>query len=218
VIPGGGRKPRAVIFDWDNTLVDTWAVITECTNVALRSHGLPEWSEAQTRARAHGSLRDTFPKIFGSRWGQARETFYRRFNEVHLERLRPLDGAADLLDRAAATGALLAVVSNKVGQSLRKEADHLGWRTAFHKVIGAGDAARDKPAPDPVFVALEGAGFGPGPDVWFVGDTAADLQCAHASGCTAILVREDPPLPGEFADCQPALHVHNCRALAGLMR
>lgn len=213
----GEAKPKAIIFDWDNTLVDTWAVITECTNEALRSCSLPEWTEEQTRARAHGSLRDTFPQIFGHRWLSARETFYRRFDEVHLERLRPLDGAQDLLLAATRAGAMLFVVSNKTGPSLRKEAAHLRWSGRFRKVVGAGDAARDKPAPDPVFLALADSGCDPGPDVWFVGDTAADLQCAHASGCRPVLLREEAPRAGEFSGIEPDFHVHNCRALAGLM-
>ena len=47
--------PRALIFDWDNTLVDTWAVITTCYNATFAHFGMPPWTEAETRARAHQS-------------------------------------------------------------------------------------------------------------------------------------------------------------------
>ena len=28
--PEGLKPPRAILFDWDNTLVDTWPTIVEC--------------------------------------------------------------------------------------------------------------------------------------------------------------------------------------------
>jgi phosphoglycolate phosphatase len=209
--------PRAVIFDWDNTLVDTWPTITRCYNVTFTALGMAHWTEEETRARAHGSLRDQFPSLFGQRWEEAREIYYEAFNACHLEALRPLDGAADLLRDLAARGVYLAVVSNKTGPALRTEVGHLGWDGLFGRVVGATDAPRDKPAPDPVTIALSGADLRPGETVWFVGDTVVDLQCAHASGCVPVLVRSQEPAPDEFSAYPPRLFARNCRALGALM-
>jgi phosphoglycolate phosphatase len=209
--------PRAVIFDWDNTLVDTWPTITRCYNAVFTAFGMDPWSEDETRSRAHGSLRDYFPVLFGQRWEEAREVFYGTFTACHLETLRPLDGAAELLRDLAARGVYLAVVSNKVGTSLRAEVGHLGWDGLFSKVVGATDAARDKPAPDPVTIALSAAGLRPGDSVWFVGDTVVDLQCAHATGCVPVLIRAQEPVAGEFSEYPPRLYARNCHALRALM-
>lgn len=210
--------PRALVFDWDNTLVDTWPVITTCYNAAFAHFGMPAWTEAETRARAHKSLRDAFPELFGAaRWEEAREVFYATFRAVHLERLRAKDGAAEMLEALRARGLYLAVVSNKVGASLRTEAEHLGWNRYFARIVGATDTARDKPAADPVARALEPAGFGPDRSVWFVGDTAIDLECAHNTGCLPVLIRDDPPAPLEFERHPPALHVRDCHALRKLI-
>jgi phosphoglycolate phosphatase len=110
----------------------------------------------------------------------------------------------------------LAVVSNKTGNYLRREAQHLKWDSLFHRVVGATDCARDKPSPEPVHKALEGSGITPGADVWFVGDTDIDLECAHNSGCAAVLVRQKPPAAGEFAKAPPAHHVHEILQLKAL--
>ncbi len=209
--------PRAVIFDWDNTLVDTWPTITRCYNSVFTAFGMAHWTEEETRARAHGSLRDAFPLLFGARWEEAREVFYDTFNACHLAALRPVDGAVELLGDLVARGTYLAVVSNKTGASLRAEVRHLGWDAFFTRVVGATDAPRDKPAPDPVTIALSAAGLRPEDAVWFVGDTAVDLQCAHVTGCVPILVRAAAPEPDEFSAYPPRLHVRNCRALRALM-
>jgi phosphoglycolate phosphatase len=209
--------PRALIFDWDNTLVDTWAVITTCYNATFAHFGMPAWSEAETRLRAHRSLRDLFPDLFGDRWEEARTVFYRTFDMVHLEQLRPKDGAETVLAALAARGLYLAVVSNKTGPALRKEVGHLGWDRFFGRVVGATDALRDKPAGDPVTLALQAAALEPGRHVWFVGDTRVDLECAHNTGCLPVLVRDAAPDGQEFAACPPVVHVRNCLALLALI-
>src|SRR5216684_1044345 len=70
---GALRRPRAILFDWDNTLVDSWATIHEALNFLMRAMGKPEWSLAQTRERVRLSLRDAFPLHFGERWEEARD-------------------------------------------------------------------------------------------------------------------------------------------------
>ena len=95
-LPEGMARPRAVLFDWDNTLVNTWPTIVECYNNTFTALGLPLWTTQEVKDRAHGSLRDHFPKLFGERAGEAEKVFYETFSRIHLERLEPLPGAADL--------------------------------------------------------------------------------------------------------------------------
>jgi phosphoglycolate phosphatase len=210
--------PRAMIFDWDNTLIDSWHAILDAQNHTLVAFGLQPWTLAETRQRVRGSMRDTFPALFGARWREAGEVFYRRFTERHMQTLHPLPGAEDLLRELHGRGVYLAVVSNKKGDYLRQEAAHLGWDGLFGRIVGAFDAARDKPAADPIHLALDGSGISAGADVWFVGDADVDLECALAAGCVPILARELPPAPGEFDQHPPALHVDGCMALSMLLR
>ena len=205
--------PRAVIFDWDNTLVDTWPVIHDSMNATLRAMGHEPWSPEETRERVRRSLREAFPPLFGARWEEAREIFYRRFDAIHLERLTVCDGAEALIALLVDRGVCLSVVSNKMGRNLRREAAHLGWERHFFRLVGATDAARDKPATEPVELALSGSGVKRGADVWFVGDTAIDLECAHRAGCTGILVREKQPRDAEFAGFPPDAHFVRCTDL-----
>jgi|APAra7269097559_1048567.scaffolds.fasta_scaffold09193_2 phosphoglycolate phosphatase len=207
-------KPRALLFDWDNTLVDSWAVIHSAINHTLSAMGHVPWSRAETEIRARASLRDSFPTLFGDDWKRAEKLFYDHFSAIHLEQLVPLPGVVDLLDYLAGQGHYLAVVSNKRGAFLRKEASHLGWERYFSVLAGAGDAARDKPAADHVELALTGlVGLKAGPDVWFIGDTDIDLKCAHLAGCTPVLVRLAAPEPDEFGDHPPALYLRDCQSL-----
>jgi phosphoglycolate phosphatase len=210
-------RPRALLFDWDSTLVDNWKSIEHAVNATMRAMGHPVWSEEETRRRVRESLRDSFPRMFGDRWPEARRVFYAAFQEKHLEHLRPLPGVTALLEGLAAQGFFLGVVSNKQGPILRKEAEHLGWTGYFRQLVGAGDAERDKPDPAPVLLALRESGLRPGPEVWFVGDTALDMRCAINSGCVPILIMGPARETDDFSAYPPAEEVTDCRDLAALV-
>lgn len=179
-------KPRAIIFDWDNTLVDTWPTIHEALNATLRHMEHPEWSLDKVRGNVKQSMRDSFPVLFGQRWEEAAKHYQQSYIDIHLDSLQPLPGAEAML-RALPDDMFVAIVSNKRGPTLRKELAHMGWSDLFDAAIGSDDAARDKPHPDPVHMALETLGDTLGDHVWFVGDTVVDLECAAATGTTPIL-------------------------------
>ncbi len=179
--------PRAILWDWDNTLVDGWAAIEHGLNVTFRAFAMPEWDRETVLARVRGSLRDTFPGMFGAEWERARDIFYGAVRACHLEVLNPLPGAEAAIRAAAAIGPQ-GVVSNKQGPLLRAEAAHLGWAPFFASLVGAGDAEADKPAAAPLLLALRACGVTAGPHVWYVGDTVLDMQAARAAGCTAVLM------------------------------
>lgn len=207
-------SPKAVLFDWDNTLVDTWPTIHAALNQTYEAFGKDQWSLNEVKAKVRYSLRDTFPDYFGERWKDATNHFYSRFEELHLTELKPLEDAETLLETLRARDIYVGVVSNKTGQYLRKEVSHLGWDRFFNRLVGAGDAARDKPAPDPVHMALEDSGILPDTSVWFVGDSNVDMEVAHATGCTAVLVNQHDDYEDErFAGWPPHYRSPDCKTL-----
>ena len=209
----GMLKPGAILFDWDSTLVDNWPGVTVAMNAALTAFELTAWTESEMRARAKRSMRENFPKIFGPDWEKARDIFYATFEERHLDGLRALPGAEELLLELRAHSILLGVVSNKNGDFRRAEAESLGWAEYFHRIVGATDAPQDKPARDPVDLVLAESGHVPGDGVWFVGDSLVDLQCGLASGCVPVLVGDDPISEADLLKWPPAFHFADCHAM-----
>ena len=172
--PGG--KPSAILFDWDNTLVNSWPTILDALNTTLEAFGLAPWSMAKAQANVRKSMRDSFPELFGDQWRDAGEVFYERYAAIHVERLQPLSGAEAMLKTLFADGISLGVVSNKKGDYLRREAKHLGWDRYFGALVGALDAEKDKPAPDVIDLALAPTGIERGKEVWFEGDEEIDIE------------------------------------------
>jgi phosphoglycolate phosphatase len=215
--PAGIAPPRAILWDWDNTLVDGWLAIAAGLNAAFAAHGLPEWTLEEVKARVRRSLRESFPEIFGTAWEAAREVFYTAVRAHHLHVLQPMPGAAEAILAVAAAGIPQGVISNKQGPLLRAEAAHLGWDGLFRILLGAGDATADKPDPAPFRLALPALGEAAGPAVWYIGDTALDMQAARAAGCTAVLLG-DAAHDGGVANAAPDLAFADGNALAAWLR
>ncbi len=208
--------PRAVLFDWDNTLMDTTPVLFKAFCVMRRHYDLPEYSMEEYQAKTGLSLRETFPDLFGDRWEEAKKVYLDAYQENHLALLTPFEKARELVAFVHDKTGRAGVVSNKTGFILREEIDYLGWQDYFYAVVGAGDAPKDKPAPDPVFKALEGTGIvyengRLSEPVWFVGDGDADMRCAAAAGCLPVrMANENKDGPG-------VMTVKNCAELLSVL-
>ena len=210
-------RPRALLFDWDNTLVDSWETIHAALVVTFEAMGHEPWTMAETKLRVARSLRDSFPVLFGERWEEARQLYLDTFTAIHLQRLKPIEGAEALIAELTAAGFYLGVVSNKTGAVLRREAEHLGWMPRFKRLVGAGDAPVDKPMAAPLLLALEGSGISCA-ETWYVGDTALDLECAKNAGCFGVLLGARALEEETFARFPPDLHLPSCMALQEYVR
>ena len=133
--------PDLILFDWDNTLMDTTPALYQAFCVLCEKYGIPKCSMEEYRARTGMSLRETFPALFGDRWEEAKQVYLDAYRANHLNMLTPFDKARETVAFLhEKTGGKTGVVSNKTGAILREEIDHLGWGGYFAAVVGAGDA------------------------------------------------------------------------------
>ena len=179
-------KPKAILYDWDNTLVDTWPVIHEGLRYCFEKMGKEPWTIEEVKANVGHSMRDYFPELFGDRWQEAGDYYLEGYKRVHTQALKPYDGAEDTLKAVLAAGLYQAIVSNKKGPTLRIEGEHIGWAKYFSALIGADDAANDKPHPDHAYMALADYTGEKDKSIWFIGDSAVDVEIAKNAGFTAI--------------------------------
>jgi len=204
--------PRAVIFDWDNTLVDSWGAISEAINYTRARYGLPTWNREEILANCTRSARESFPEWFGDKWQDAWKEYYDTFVQVRQRMgITKANGATELLAWLREKKIPAVVVSNKSGEYLRQEAAHLDWTQYFAALVGAHDAPFDKPAREHADRALDLAGIEAGKDIWFIGDSETDVACARNADCTPVLIgsRQEAERLGVemfFADCEAVLN------------
>jgi len=199
--------PKALLFDWDGTLVDTHPVLAKSMNEALKAFDMEPWPIEKWTEWFGASARDSFPVLFGDKWEEAQDIYLKAYGKHHLTGLTLKPSANDLIHKLAMRSVYLGVVSNKTGHLLREEVNHLGLNDCFGKIVGAGDSPWDKPAPDPIYLALEPTSCMADKRVWFIGDNAVDVDCGRSANCTTILLGE------AYEEAEPDGRVPDLKAL-----
>jgi len=179
--------PKVILFDWDGTLVNTNGIYRGVLRQTLEEMGISEWdTEAEEKYRFY-SRREALPLIFGNKWQKINDNYMKNINKLDVKLINPFPNVLHLLKYLAEKNVIMSIISNKDSHLLKEEVNYLGWTSYFHKIIGSSDAPRDKPWPDPVYLALEDNKIDDFNDVWFVGDSIVDMQCARETGCFPIL-------------------------------
>lgn len=179
---------RAVLFDLDGTLVDSYPAIAASVNHVRALHGLPPLSVAEvTRHVGHGPVH-LLQHTVGVGDVHANADAYRAHHPSVLRTgTTLLPGAAAALAALYARGLKLGVCSNKPVDFTRALVAYLGLAGWLDLVLGPEDVGRHKPAPDMLLLALERLGVRP-EEALYVGDMTVDVQTARAAGVAVWVV------------------------------
>jgi phosphoglycolate phosphatase len=178
----GPVLPRAVIFDFDGTLADSYDAITASLNHVRAANGLPALPEAEIKTHVGRGLEYLLADLLpGTDLGR-NVALYRAHHEAVMRRhTRLMPGARAALEALARAGRLLAVCSNKKVDFTRALLDSLGVASFFDVVLGPEDVPQPKPAPDMLLAALRRLSVSPA-EALYVGDMDIDVQTARAAG------------------------------------
>lgn len=191
MIRANGR--RAVLFDWDGTLVDSAERTFRCYEQVFSLHGIafdraafertysPDWYRTYEQV---GLPPDSWSDA-DARWNVCYDT----------EPSRLVPGARSSLERLKGAGLVLGVVSSGDGARVRAEMAALEVAALFATAVCGGETARRKPHPEPLLLALERLGLAPG-ECAYVGDSPEDVTMAKAAGAFAV------GIPGGFPNRQ----------------
>ena len=195
---------KAIIFDWDGTLVDTCGLVLDAHNHVRAFMGHDLWTMDDFMGQASKSAREYYPEVYGSRADEAQKILYEYVDKHHLTYLKPMGGAADLLNQISQQNIPMGVVSNKRHQTLYTEINEMVWMDYFGVVIGAGYATKDKPNAAPLLMAMNKIDKTLKPsDILYVGDTQTDLLCAQNAGCPVVFIQADKQRPDLIEKYQP---------------
>jgi phosphoglycolate phosphatase len=206
------NRPKAILFDWDNTLtVGTLHFYRMALDKTCEQLGLPLLSEYEWHQLPHVSARDVMGLLFPNH-PEAFGIMDGHFKKYYMS-ADPMGGAFELLEFLKKTKVFLGVVSNKTGDILREDVKTLDWCHYFDVVVGSRDFHEDKPSPVPALGALKPSGIPPSKDVWFVGDSEVDLQCAQNCGFQPVIIGEAKIGFSKGVCFKGALHFDSCADL-----
>ncbi len=208
---------RAVLFDFDGTLGDSYPAITASVNHVRALHGLPPLSEPEVRrhvGRGGGYLlQHTVPA--GSL--EANTAAYRAHHpSVLREGTRLMPGAAEALRALHERGLLLGVCSNKPVDFTRELVAYLGVASYLDVVLGPEDVPNPKPAPDMLRAGLSRLRVS-AQQALYVGDMTVDIQTARAAGVSVWVVPTGSDEIETLRQANPDRLLHNLGELPELL-
>ena len=177
--------PKAILFDLDGVLVDTYEVWFYLLNDVARRHGYsPVLREVYKTSWGQGIEVDV--KLFYPRHTVPEvRSEYERYYADHLHHLRVMEGAADAL-RALALPK--AVITNSPTDLATRALSLAKLEGFFETVVGCDQVAHSKPAPDVVLEACRRLNVRPS-DALVVGDSRFDEGAAQAAGAAFVWFR-----------------------------
>ena len=195
---------RAVLFDLDGTLVDSYAALAEAVNFARRQHGHDDLSTARIRGLVGDGLEKLLQRAFDIHDVPAsvRESFESRYDEICCEESRVLEDVEVTLAELSALGVHMAVCTNKPTGFSRKILDFLKLSPHFRAIVGPDLAGARKPDPRHVMRTLEEARCS-ATDALFVGDMPIDVAAARNSGIAVAVVTTGSSTYDELVQSHP---------------
>ncbi len=174
------EKPRALLFDLDGTLIDSFDGIVQIFLEVLGEMGVTGASADDVRPMIGIPLEDCYAAFVPrARVGEAVE----RYRANYVGRMHDISpayaGARELLEALRSVGVRTGVVSNKRGAAVREILARKGW--TLDVILGEGEGIRAKPEPDLILAACERVGVKPD-EAMYVGDSIFDARAALAAG------------------------------------
>lgn len=192
--------PQYVLFDWDGTLAFTRDNVVSSINAVLKEYGYPDWTQMQKRQDPKLSLRDNFINFFDGDADSAYEKYVEIYRRQIPELVKAFPHAAEVLEFLREKHVSLMIMTNKDRRLFDVELPQLYNPAWFERVVCGHEAPKDKPWPEHIFYTLRGlltpAEISPR-DVWMVGDSPQDSDCALAAH--ALPIRVGTPIWGGSA-------------------
>ena len=182
---------RAVVFDWDLTLWNSWGIhlgLMESTAAELGK--VPPTPEA-VAAEFHRPFHQHLLWFFGSDPEAPDElegilpVYLKHYHAIDGHRRYLFPGVATLLNAFRRRGIRVGILSDKIPYFGELELKLSGLAPLVEYANFKTDARPYKPAPDGLIDVLETMGVDPG-DAMYVGDGPQDIACARSVGATSV--------------------------------
>lgn len=174
--------PRAILFDFDGTLADSYEAITASVNHVRNRHDLAPLALAEVRRYVGHGIQQLLAQLVPGADPEESTRFYRAHHATVCESgTRLLPGVHGTVAELHQRGYRLGVCSNKLRRFTSRLLDHLGLLPLLDVVVGPEDVARLKPAPDMLLAALKTLKVPLG-EALYIGDMSVDIDTARAAG------------------------------------
>ena len=189
------KKYKAILFDYDGTIIDTNQLIIDSWDHKYHKHfgghltgddvkwtfGRVLWDSIDEQMQNMGHSGYDLDELVAS---------YREYQaqpHINPDKVPPFEGIVDLIKELKSRGYLLGIVTSRGKDSCVRGLAWHGILEDFDAFVTAESTDIHKPEPEPALICCEMLGVEPG-EALMVGDSVFDLQCGNAAGCDTCFV------------------------------
>jgi phosphoglycolate phosphatase len=185
------RRPRAVLFDLDGTLIDSAPDLAGTCNDMRLARGLPPLPYATLRALVGSGARGMVGAGFSLAPGDPayldlRNEFLRRYEARMTQETKVFVDIPPLLATLQGAGLAWGIVTNKAGWLAEPLVAGLGFAGAAATLVCGDTTPHSKPHPAPLLEAARRIGVDPAECV-YVGDDRRDVEAGRAAGMATVV-------------------------------
>lgn len=179
---------KAVLFDFDGTLADTYDAWYSLMNGVLKEMNYEEISTEEFESKCWGKkITECFEILVGKDNAQEAYTIALEKSSDSFSKIRVFEESKHVLSQIHESGYKIALVSNTMSPFLKPMVEVSGLGEYFNLVIGADSVENPKPSPDIIEYTLKEMKIGK-EEAIFVGDTVYDSQSARSAGIQSIII------------------------------
>lgn len=174
---------RAVVFDLDGTIADTFPMAIDLIGEMITSHGGPALTPTQIVALFGPNEKGIFQKVLGEGWEEAWRDYRAVYVARHSACPEPFPGMKSLIEELDNRGCRLGLITGKTTETGRLSLQVFGLEERFDAVEGG---ATDGVVKAQCLLHMLQAWELQGDEVAYVGDTETDMNEARAAGVIAL--------------------------------
>lgn len=186
---------EAAVWDLDGTLIDSAPDLATALNTVLDMRGFASHSLATVRAMIGNGVYSLVERGFNAsgvkldavQLEQLVSLFVQQYTACATARTRPYPHVVEVLQQIRAMNIPMGVCTNKPEALSRQILAGLGLSAYFSSVVGGDTTGTRKPDPLPLLTCLRELVTEP-QSALMIGDTAIDVQAAHAAGVSVAAV------------------------------
>ena len=203
---------KAVLFDFDGTLIDTNELIFMSYREAFRKVLNREIDDEEILKLYGRPLRGSLLE-YGEP-GEMLYQVYREFNETRHDTLaKSFDGVYEGLVEIRRKGYKMGIVTSKRLPLVKRGLELIGISEFFETVITLEDTKRGKPDPEPLILGCERLGVLPEETI-YVGDSIFDMEAAKNANCRLCGVKYTLTDHKKILEYNPDFFVETIKELA----
>lgn len=178
---------KAVIWDLDGTLLDSYDVIVESIYLTFQEFGICITRESIHQHTIEFSTKSLFHQI-AEQYGLPAEQLQQRYSHIsgskYME-IKPMQHAMEILQALDARGVQNLVFTHR-GRTTIPVLDNLGMTGFFAQILTSQSGFARKPDPEALLHLLGKHGLDP-MQTYYIGDRSLDMECAKNAGISGIL-------------------------------